>query len=179
MPPVQHIFFSGQGHHRLNNGFSPVWCQAIIWTSDGISSIAPRTRHFRHKIIVTNRFPLTKLHFKIVVFNVAPFLRGRWYKHTKGDPYLIREGELWRICRNRQYLVVQNRSEVEMIMMLLQDPCTLWTWPKCVGIGQCFCWGVFLLTSQNFVDGKFVWVKLVTQVQLSDGATLRFAQYVY
>ena len=47
------------------NGLSPSWCQAIIWTSDGLLSIGPLRKYFNEVLIKTQQFSMKKMHLKM------------------------------------------------------------------------------------------------------------------
>ena len=55
-PPSLAIFGS-------DNGLSPGWRQAIIWTNDGILSIGPLWMNFSELLININTFSFKKMHF--------------------------------------------------------------------------------------------------------------------
>ena len=57
-PPSLAIFGS-------DNGLSPGWRQAIIWTNDGILSVGPLWINFSEFLIKINTFSFKKMHFKM------------------------------------------------------------------------------------------------------------------
>ena len=64
-----------------DNGFSPTWHQAIIWTNAGLLSIGPLGTNFSEILIGIQNFSYKKMHLKMPSANMATILsRGRWDK---------------------------------------------------------------------------------------------------
>ena len=49
-----------------DNGLSPGWRQAIIWTNGGILSIGPLGTNFNEILIGIQKFSMKKMHFKVL-----------------------------------------------------------------------------------------------------------------
>ena len=59
-----------------DNGLSPEWRQAIIWTNAGILSIGPLGTKFNEISMKIQTFPLKKMHFKMSSAKWRPFYVG-------------------------------------------------------------------------------------------------------
>ena len=79
-----------------DNGLSPGWCQANIWTNAGILLIGPLGTHFSEILIEIYTFSFKKMHFKQSFVKWQPFclwlnvlmkhvlisLINMWWKHV-------------------------------------------------------------------------------------------------
>ena len=65
-----------------DNGLSPVWCQAIIWTSDNFSSTTSQGTG----LFTNNQFSLTKLPLKLSSVISSPSWPGPGLKKKKKKP---------------------------------------------------------------------------------------------
>ena len=54
------------------NGLSPGWCQAIIWSNDGILLIGPLGTNFNEILIVIDTFSFKKIHLKMAAILCWP-----------------------------------------------------------------------------------------------------------
>ena len=64
------------GHHCSDNGLSPGWHQAIIWTNAGISLIGPLGIDFSEFLIAIHTFSFKKIHLKMSYGKGRPFCLG-------------------------------------------------------------------------------------------------------
>ena len=73
---VTHICVSKQTIIGSDNGLSPGWHQAIIWTNAGILLIGPLGTNFSEILIEIYIFSFKKMHFKMSSGNSQPFCFG-------------------------------------------------------------------------------------------------------
>ena len=66
-----------------DNGLSPDWCQAIIWTNAGILLIGPLGTNFGEILFAIYKFSFKKMHLKM--------LSGKWLPSCLGLNVLIIE----------------------------------------------------------------------------------------
>ena len=59
-----------------DNGLSPIWHQAITWTSDGILLIGPSGTNFSGILIEIHTFSFKKMHLKMLSRKEWPFCLG-------------------------------------------------------------------------------------------------------
>ena len=71
---VTHICISKQTIIGSDNGLSPGWHQAIIWTNAGILLIGPLTTKFNEILIKIHTFSFKKIHLKMFVWKMAAIL---------------------------------------------------------------------------------------------------------
>ena len=70
---VTHKCISKLTINGSDNGLSPGWCQAIIWTSAGILSIGPLWTNFSEILIGIQTFSFKKMHLKMLSGKWRPF----------------------------------------------------------------------------------------------------------
>ena len=70
---VTHICISKLNIIRSDNGLSPGWRQAIIWTNDGILLIPPLGTNFSEILSEVHIFSFKKMHLKISSVKWRPF----------------------------------------------------------------------------------------------------------
>ena len=73
---VTHICISKLIIIGSNNGLSPGWGQAIIWTSAGLLSIGPLGTNFSYILIKLQNFSVMKMHLKMLSAKCRPFCLG-------------------------------------------------------------------------------------------------------
>ena len=73
---VTHISISKLIIIGSDNGLSPGWCQAIIWTNAGILSIGPLRTNFSEISIEIHIFSLKKMYLKMSLGNWQPSCPG-------------------------------------------------------------------------------------------------------
>ena len=59
-----------------DNGLSPVWCQAIIWTNAVLLSIGPLGTNFSQIVFEIQTFSFKKMHLKMSSGKYQPFCLG-------------------------------------------------------------------------------------------------------
>ena len=59
-----------------NNGLSPIWLQAIIWTNAELLSIGPLGTKFSEIQVKIQNFSFMKMHLKMLSVKQRPFCRG-------------------------------------------------------------------------------------------------------
>ena len=92
---VTHICVGNLNIIGSDNGLSPGWRQAIIWTNAGILLIWPLGTNFSEISIDIQTFSCKKIHFKMSSGKWWPFCLGlNVCKHTKDIPYLTITGEI-------------------------------------------------------------------------------------
>ena len=75
-----------------DNGLSPVWHQAIIWSNGGLLSIGSLATNFSEILTKIQNFSFTKMHLKILSAKRRPFCPG-------GDKLTIWHGSWFWACR--------------------------------------------------------------------------------
>ena len=82
-PPVTHIIYASASlvsNIGSDNGFSPFWHQAIIWTNAALLSWNTLQRNFHQN----RKYFINKNAFKNIVCEMAAILsRGRWIRSNK------------------------------------------------------------------------------------------------
>ena len=73
---VIHICVSKRTSIGSDNGLSPGWRQAIIWTNAGILLIGPSGTNFSEILIEMQTFSLQKIHLKMPSAKCRPFCLG-------------------------------------------------------------------------------------------------------
>ena len=73
---VTHICASKLTIFGSDNGLSPIWRQAIIWTNAGILLIGPLGTNFSEILIGVQTFSFKKLHLKMSSAKSRPFCLG-------------------------------------------------------------------------------------------------------
>ena len=73
---VTHICVSKLTSICSDNGLSPGWCQAIIWTDAGLSLIGPFGTQFSEILIEIDTFSFKKMHLKVSSGKCQPFCLG-------------------------------------------------------------------------------------------------------
>ena len=73
---VTHICLSKLTNIGSDNGLSPEWRQAIIWTNAGILLIGPLGTNFSEILIKIQTFSLKKMHLKMSSAKWRPFCLG-------------------------------------------------------------------------------------------------------
>ena len=73
---VTHIWFSNLTIIGSNNGLSPIWHQAIIWTNAVSLSFEPLRTHFRKIVFQIQTYLFKKMHFKMLSGKCQPFCLG-------------------------------------------------------------------------------------------------------
>ena len=92
---VTHICVNNLTIIGSDNGLSPGWRQAIIWTNAGILLIGPIGTNFSEISMEVQTFSLKKMRFGSVVCEMAAILSGpQWVKLTKVIWYLAFPGKL-------------------------------------------------------------------------------------
>ena len=76
----------------LDDVLSPVWCQAMILTSDDFLSCMLQETNFNAKIIKTKQLSLKKKHFKSSLVILPQFVQGRWVKFLSHHMYCLKSG---------------------------------------------------------------------------------------
>ena len=73
---VTHICIANLTIIGSDNGLSPCWCQAIIWTNAGILLIGPWGTNFSEILIIIHTFSFKKMHLKMLSAKWRPFSLG-------------------------------------------------------------------------------------------------------
>ena len=73
---VMHICISKLTSIGSDNGLSPGWCQAVIWTNGGILLIGLLATNFSEILIEIHTFSFKKMHLKISSAKWRPFCLG-------------------------------------------------------------------------------------------------------
>ena len=94
-----HICVSKQTIIGSNNGLSPGWRQAIIWTNAGILFIGTLGANFSEIFSKIHTFSFKKMHLKMsakwLQFRLSLDVLRSQSELTKDTPYLTLTGELW------------------------------------------------------------------------------------
>ena len=78
-----------------DNGLSPGWRQAIIWTNAGLLSIGPLRTYFSENLIKIQQFSSKKMHMKMS--------SAKWRPSCLGLNVLTHWGRVTHICINKIY----------------------------------------------------------------------------
>ena len=73
---VMHICVGKHTIIGLDNGLAPGWCQAIIWTNDGILLIEPLGTNFSEISSEIHTFSFKKMQLKMLSAKCCPFHLG-------------------------------------------------------------------------------------------------------
>ena len=73
---VTHICVSKLPIIGLDNGLSPGWRQAIIWTNDGLLLIGPLGTNFHEILIEIHTLSFKEMHLKMLSGKWRPFCLG-------------------------------------------------------------------------------------------------------
>ena len=74
-----------------DNGLSPIWCQAIIWTNVRVLSIGPMGTNFSEISIKIQTFSFKKMHFKMSSAKCQPSCLSLNVSMKSGSNRMIRE----------------------------------------------------------------------------------------
>ena len=121
---VTHICVSKLTIIGSNNGLLFGWCQAIIWTNDGISLIGPLGKNFSETLIKIHTFSVKEMHLK---------MSGKW------RPFLL----------SLKVLMVSSQSSVSiphLLMVLFNSLCFRdakwhWSWYSLPPVMSCHLFG--------------------------------------
>ena len=86
---VTHICVSNLTIIGSDNGLSPSWRQAIIWTNAGILLIGPLGTNLSEILILTETFSFKKMHLKVSSVKWRPFCLGLNELMETGKGYVI------------------------------------------------------------------------------------------
>ena len=104
-----------------DNGLSPGWHQAIMWTSDGILLIELLGTNFSEIVIEIFTFPFKKMHFKMSSGKLQPCVKCYFIFHCPA-------------CRTT---LIATRFQVAVICPIIQVP-------HCIRVFFYFVWFVFI-----------------------------------
>ena len=91
---VKHICVSKLPTIDSDNGLSPGWRQAIIWTNAGILLFRPLGSNFSEILIEIDTFSFKKMHLKLLSAKWRPFCLGLNVLNGTGA-YFMRQSVTW------------------------------------------------------------------------------------
>ena len=126
-----------------DNGLSPDWCQAIIWTNDGVLLIGPLGTNFSEIFYEIHIFPFKEMHLKMLSGKWRPFCLGL---NVLVFPLCVFRPNCWQ-------LVLRALNHVSVYYICADNPDKFQVWYK----GQ-FCYALIYCIHQNVNVFGFCWV---------------------
>ena len=106
-----------------DNGLSPAWRQAIIWTNAGILLIGPSGINFSEIVIAIHIVPLNKMHLKMLSTKWRPFCLGLnvlWTKICDKKITLFWDYITCNKCKNKMIMTLWMTFVVVNILLLIK-----------------------------------------------------------